>query len=58
VTTATLEATSPTAHHWVIEEANGPNSAGVCKRCGAVRSFKNWLEDADFITGEERRMAA
>lgn len=46
------------AHHWVIDEANGPLSAGRCKRCGATKAFKNWLEDSDFITNEEHRIAA
>jgi hypothetical protein len=46
------------AHHWLIGEAAGPSSLGVCKRCGATRAFKNWLEDADFTTNEEHRIAA
>lgn len=46
------------AHRWLIEEAHGPQSAGVCKICGAQKSFRNWLEDADFITNEEHRQAA
>lgn len=46
------------AHHWVIEEASGPVSAGRCKRCGAAKEFKNWLADTDFITNEEHRIAA
>ncbi|HMO52907.1 MAG TPA: hypothetical protein PJ994_00220 [Tepidiformaceae bacterium] len=46
------------AHHWVIEEASGPLSAGRCKKCGATKNFKNWLEDSDFITNEEHRLAA
>ena len=46
------------AHHWLIEEASGPVSRGFCKRCGASKDFKNWLEDADFITNEEHRIAA
>ncbi len=66
MTTATLErpttaapaAMPDHAHHWLIEEANGPNSTGICKRCGEIRAFKNWIEDADFLTGEERRPAA
>ncbi len=48
----------PHVHHWVIAEANGPASAGVCKHCGAARLFKNWLEDSDFTTNEEHRIAA
>ena len=46
------------AHHWLIEEAQGAQSRGVCKRCGAIKEFKNWLEDSDFITNEEHRVAA
>lgn len=37
-------------HHWVIEEANGPTSAGVCKSCHRHRDFKNWLPDPDVIS--------
>lgn len=66
MTSATLERPAPTAqsgppdhaHHWLIEEANGPSSTGICKRCGEIRAFKNWIEETDFITGEERRPAA
>jgi hypothetical protein len=46
------------AHHWLIEEAQGAVSQGICKRCGATKNFKNWLEDTDFITNEEHRIAA
>lgn len=46
------------AHHWIIEEASGPFSPGRCKKCGATKNFKNWLEDSDFITNEEHRLAA
>ena len=46
------------SHPWVIGEANGPMSTGVCKTCGAAKLFKNWLEDSDFITNEEHRLAA
>ena len=51
-------ATVPHTHHWVIDEANGPHSPGRCKRCGAEKAFKNWLEASDFITSEERRRLA
>ena len=46
------------AHPWLIEEASGPVSQGRCKSCGATKAFKNWLEDTDFITNEEHRIAA
>lgn len=29
------------AHHWLIEEAKGPTSAGRCLDCDAVREFRN-----------------
>jgi len=31
-------------HHWLIEDPAGPVSRGVCKHCGAVREFKNYVE--------------
>ena len=41
--------TKPTAkgkcvHHWMIESPNGRESGGVCKRCGARKSFSNSTE--------------
>ena len=56
--TAPVVATSHHFHHWRIEEANGPRSMGVCKYCGVEKTFKNWLEDSDFITNEEHRSTA
>ncbi len=58
--TNTLIAHKPAehAHHWIIEEANGPLSGGRCRSCGANKAFKNWLADSDFITNEEHRSAA
>lgn len=42
------EAAKPAAkscvHHWRIEEPNGRESQGVCKRCGAVKKFANSTE--------------
>jgi hypothetical protein len=46
------------AHRWRIDEPSGHMSRGVCRICGAEREFKNWLEDSDFITNTEHRMAA
>lgn len=28
-------------HYWVIEDASGPTSRGVCKFCGAEKEFLN-----------------
>ena len=61
---ATLERPAPTAttqahaHHWIIEEAHGPESPAFCRVCGESRRFKNWLAESDFVTNEERRSAA
>ncbi len=30
-------------HHWVIQAATGPVSAGICRHCGAVKEFKNYI---------------
>lgn len=55
---AAIPAAAGHAHHWVIEEAHGLESRGVCKYCGAVKDFRNWIEETDFITNEEHRAAA
>ncbi len=31
-------------HHWMIDSPNGRESGGVCKRCGARKSFSNSTE--------------
>ena len=31
-------------HHWVIQPATGPVSAGLCQVCGESREFKNYVE--------------
>ena len=32
------------SHHWVIQGGEDPTSAGVCRHCGALKLFKNYLE--------------
>ena len=32
-------------HYWVIEAANGPESKGMCKYCGEVKTFLNTMPD-------------
>jgi hypothetical protein len=56
--TITAVVDAPHAHRWRIEEPNGELSRGYCRICGAEKMFKNWLEDADFITNTEHRLAA
>ena len=43
-------------HRWRIDEPSGPVSLGRCYESGAVKEFKNWLSESDFITNEEHRM--
>ncbi len=46
-TPATTDATAATCtHHWTIQPATGPVSQGVCRLCGEVREFKNYVEAA------------
>ena len=42
------------SHHWVIQEGDGPTSAGVCRLCGELKQFKNYLE-ASFWGDEKSR---
>lgn len=39
-------------HHWVIQEADGPISSGMCRLCGALKEFKNYLEASHW--GDEK----
>ena len=38
--------TTECCHHWTIQPATGPISQGVCRLCGEVREFKNYVEAA------------
>ena len=33
-------------HHWLIQAADGPASAGICRICGETRQFQNYVETA------------
>ena len=39
-------------HHWVIQPAMGPVSAGQCQVCGEHREFNNYVESSSW--GEEK----
>ncbi len=41
VESAATPAARTCVHHWRIEEPNGRESQGVCKRCGAIKAFAN-----------------
>jgi hypothetical protein len=45
-------ATLACRHHWIIDTAQGPTSAGRCKLCGARREFFNNPEDAMLVKDE------
>lgn len=38
-----VERESVCAHHWVIESPGGPTSKAMCKRCGSVTEFSNYV---------------
>lgn len=47
------------AHHYIVAPPNGPTSEGVCKECGATRTFPNFVEGsyvADFNARRERML--
>ncbi len=54
----TAAAQADHAHHWLLGEPGGPVTTGTCKRCGAVREFRNWLQEIDFITTDDERRVA
>jgi len=35
-------------HHWMIQAADGPTSAGICRLCGETKDFKNYVETASW----------
>jgi hypothetical protein len=46
------------AHHWRIEEVEGPVSQGSCLNCGATREFRNYpAEEVLFSQPYGRRRA-
>ena len=62
MTTQVLEKTEVTQevsvcrHYWVVEPPAGETSGGVCKLCGATRSFPNSPYPQGFV-GEAERSA-
>ena len=46
-------AEAPTCqHHWVVDAPAGAESRGVCRKCGAIKGFRNATQD--FVWEEER----
>ena len=39
---------STCTHHWVIDEPNGAESLGKCKKCRLKKTFKNWNIEHEF----------
>ncbi len=49
------------AHHWRIDEVDGPVSQGSCLTCGAVKEFRNYPEEEPMFSkpyGRRRSVAA
>jgi hypothetical protein len=38
-------------HHWLIEAPRGRVSLGVCRLCGKVKEFKNYIEGSAWGEG-------
>lgn len=57
VETVNFGAVADHAHRWRIDEPDGPTSQGVCKACGTLRTFRNWLHETDFVTNVDLRNA-
>ena len=53
-TTRKPETESECRHYWVIEDADGPTSRGVCKFCGVEREFYNSWPNASFMGRDTR----
>ena len=45
-------------HHWIIEPAEGPTSAGVCAKCKASKDFSNSVHTPDWKSGYQNRRGA
>lgn len=46
-------------HHWMCEPNGQPESKAVCKLCGEVRTFANWVEqpyESYLLSGENALM--
>jgi hypothetical protein len=52
VKTLTIEKDLPEivgcAHHWKINDPDGPVSSGVCKKCGIQKEFMNYIEGSSW----------
>ena len=35
-------------HQWVIDMPAGPSSKGVCRTCGEVKQFQNYIEGSSW----------
>lgn len=49
------------AHHWRIEEVEGPVSEGQCLKCGATKEFRNYPQEEPLFSqpyGRRRTVAA
>ena len=49
------DAESPCQHHWLLGQPENGSVSGVCRSCGATRSFPAYLEAYDWSIENERR---
>lgn len=51
---ALVERGGKCCHRWSVETPNGPKSKGICKLCGMVKFFNNYIEDyGSYPIGED-----
>ncbi len=46
------------SHHWVIDDGLHETSKGLCKRCGARKTFSNHFKPAMEETGTSAKVVA
>jgi hypothetical protein len=44
------------SHHWIIESPKGPTSWGICKYCGAIKEFMNYLPFSQWEEGKSTQV--
>ncbi len=45
------------SHFWLIGEAHGESSTGVCRLCGEEREFYNWMSSLAMYGGDPIKSA-
>jgi hypothetical protein len=45
-------------HHWIIDPPGGPTSRALCKHCGTVSEFQNYVQQPVYEEGGLGRQSA